>query len=384
MILIVVLCIIVLAVTLCLSRRNQRWFLIEPSNFNPYKLIYRVTKFARHRAQPVHLSNFIDSEDENPTRLDLAKEKYGGSFTTEQVEDVKAFYGIFTVLIAFGAVFFLDFAADGMLPIYAALHTGPIRSCYGHNCSGSMVPQHLTFLDISPRYMFLNAGRLSPLLIVLFIPLYLCLLRPFMPRSFPNLGVLRRMGLGIIFILLSLVATFSMDVAADHAHGNHNTTMCMFTYDYDFLPMSVIYNVLYEELPPSTATQSSLLLMIQLTMLALGHILIYTAVFEFIFTHSPKFMEGLLVGLLYAIKGFYQLLAAVSVVPFVAGTLDSVPPSCGFYYYLTNVILGVVFLVMFAFVSTRYNYRNKNMSTSPLLSNSMERNTLQSQEQLIQ
>ena len=44
--------------------------------------------------------------------LDLGKEKYGGPFTTEQVEDVKVFYGILKVLFSLGAAFFLDFAAD--------------------------------------------------------------------------------------------------------------------------------------------------------------------------------------------------------------------------------------------------------------------------------
>ena len=38
-------------------------------------------------------------EDELPSRLDLGKEKYGGPFTIEQVEDVKAFLGILHVLL---------------------------------------------------------------------------------------------------------------------------------------------------------------------------------------------------------------------------------------------------------------------------------------------
>ena len=47
--------------------------------------------------------------------LDLGKEKYGGPFTTEQVEDVKAFYGILKVLFSFGVVFFLGLAADSTM-----------------------------------------------------------------------------------------------------------------------------------------------------------------------------------------------------------------------------------------------------------------------------
>ena len=117
--LIPVVVVLVLAITLCLVRRRRRWFLIEPGGFNPYKLVYRVTKFARQHKIPVQRSAFTYCEDELPSGLDLGKEKYGGCFTTEQVEDVKAFYGILKVLFSFGIVFFLDFAATTVAPLLA-------------------------------------------------------------------------------------------------------------------------------------------------------------------------------------------------------------------------------------------------------------------------
>ena len=96
-----------LIISMCLARRRRNWFLIEPGRVNPYKLVYRVTKFAHQHKTPVRRSAFTYCEDEIPRGLDLGKEKYGGSFTTEQVEDVKVFYEILKVLFSFGAVFFL-------------------------------------------------------------------------------------------------------------------------------------------------------------------------------------------------------------------------------------------------------------------------------------
>ena len=58
---------------------------------NPYKLVYRVLKFAWHHKIPVRRSAFTYYEDEWPSRLDLGKENYVGQFTLEQVEDVKLF-----------------------------------------------------------------------------------------------------------------------------------------------------------------------------------------------------------------------------------------------------------------------------------------------------
>ena len=94
--------------------------------------------------------------------LDLGKEKYGGPFTTEQVEDVKAFYGILKVLFSFGVVFFLGFAADSTLQNFervSTLHSSPVLQILIYN------------------------GLLSQLLISICIPLYLCLIRPIMSQE---------------------------------------------------------------------------------------------------------------------------------------------------------------------------------------------------------
>ena len=77
LLLIPLLVIVLLIVTLCMAKRRRNWFLIEPGTINPYKLVYRVTKFARQHKTPVRRSAFTYCEDEIPTGLDLGKEKYG-------------------------------------------------------------------------------------------------------------------------------------------------------------------------------------------------------------------------------------------------------------------------------------------------------------------
>ena len=77
---------VLLIVTLCVAHHRRRWFLIEPGKVNPYKLVYKVTKFAFQHKIPVRRSAFTYCEDELPSGLDLGKKKYGGPFTTEEVE----------------------------------------------------------------------------------------------------------------------------------------------------------------------------------------------------------------------------------------------------------------------------------------------------------
>ena len=66
-----------------------KWLIIEPKSPQSLKTIYQVLKFAAKHKSPINRSAFTYWEDDIPSRIDLGKSKYGGPFTTEQVEDVK-------------------------------------------------------------------------------------------------------------------------------------------------------------------------------------------------------------------------------------------------------------------------------------------------------
>lgn len=82
-----------LLVSLCIAWcKRQSWFMIDPGSRNPYKIVYKVIRFATQHNAPIHRSAFTYCEDELPTRIDLGKDRYGGPFSTEQVEDVRLFW----------------------------------------------------------------------------------------------------------------------------------------------------------------------------------------------------------------------------------------------------------------------------------------------------
>ena len=67
-------------------------------------------------------------------------------------------------------------------------------------------------------------------------------------------------------------------------------------------------------------------------------------------------MKGLLIGMFYAIRGLYQVLAALLVLPYnYLGT--HMYPSCGFYFYLMNIVFGLVAVLAYVWVAKRYRYR---------------------------
>ena len=78
---------------------------VEPESPKSLKTIYQVLKFAAKHKAPLNRSALTYWEDDIPSRLDLGKSKYGGPFTTEQVEDVKTFLKILVIHIPIFIIF---------------------------------------------------------------------------------------------------------------------------------------------------------------------------------------------------------------------------------------------------------------------------------------
>ncbi len=89
--------------------------------------------------------------------------------------------------------------------------------------------------------------------------------------------------------------------------------------------------------------------------------LIYIAAFEFICSQSPTSMIGLFIGLFYAIKGLFQLIATILLSPFWTCFHGN-----WFFYFLVNIIIGVVAIIVYVCVARRYEYRK-----SPVISINM-------------
>ena len=106
------LCFPLLMILTCWKRR---WFYTEPGQNNPYKTVIKVLDFVRKHKYPLQRSAFTYCFNERPSRIDYAKERYGGPFTTEQVEDVKTFVRILLLLVSLGPIFAMEFSYSRVL-----------------------------------------------------------------------------------------------------------------------------------------------------------------------------------------------------------------------------------------------------------------------------
>ncbi len=77
----------------------SKWLIIEPKSPQSLKTIYQVLKFAAKHKAPLNRSALTYWEEDVPSRMDLGKSRYGGPFTTEQVEDVKTIFKIIVIQI---------------------------------------------------------------------------------------------------------------------------------------------------------------------------------------------------------------------------------------------------------------------------------------------
>ena len=338
-------------VSLCVVRHKRRWFLIESSDrVNPYKLVYRVIKFAWHHKIPVRRSAFTYCEDEWPSRLDLGKQKYGGPFTVEQVEDVKAFLGILKVLVSIVPLFMLQFVSEMMLPQFA-LHHNLFFKPPGNTSSRPF--GHMIRNEGLVHYLFLSSGLLSPLLVVVSLPLYLFLLRPFITYHIPGLlkTILKRIGVGLLLVILSLLCALALDVVV---HERNSNQLCIFSPNY------TIHIVNESTSYKPHLYQNVYFFISQHVLSALYNMLIDIAVFEFIASQSPYSMKGLLIGVLFSLRMLALCLVIVIMIPFVTSWKTSYPLSCGSGFYITNICIGVITFIVYVLVAKNYKHRTRD------------------------
>ena len=141
-----------------------------------------------------------------------------------------------------------------------------------------------------------------------------------------------------------------------HQHYPNNSTsgVCLFT--------STFVNPEGETIPTLLGMHWSVVIP-PCILFNLGFLLVQSTAVEFILAQSPHSMKGLLVGVFFAIKGLFQFISAVAVVPFaipnIWNSINSVT-NCGFGYYLFTTIVALIGLVIFSSVVRRYKYRQRD------------------------
>ena len=317
-------------------------FNVNAQQHNPYKIIYKVLVYTRNHRYPLQRSAFTYCDDEVPSRLDYAKERYGGPFTTEQVEDVKTFFKILVVLLALGPVFVLEIPASFFVTTLFAVHIeGASPAHDNHLCSA--------------RFILLEKGSITSLITLVLLPLFIWIVFSLLQQRV--LSIFSRLWFSSLIYLFGVTSMFCIDLAG-HIMSNGNspnsTSMCMLIHHHRF--------------EHAVLKLHWAVMLVPYLLLGLGPPLATATTFEFISAQSPSSMKGLLVGVFIGLRAFFQFVSGVALIPFAYKRLwDSEhmrehPPvtNCGFGYLLFTCVVALISLILLSVVARRYKYRERD------------------------
>ena len=310
------------------------WLAKEPVAHNPLRLIFKVLCYAAKNKYPSNMSAFTYWDDKHNSRLDLAKVKYGGPFTTKQVEDVKAFFRN------------LVFVSLGCLFLAISLYVGSYVYVNASKFPGfdAMVCTEIKLMCVKT----VAIENLGYVLLSVCIPLYEFFILPVFWKCLPQLRIFRRMLLGSVFVLLHLSGLLSAEmVGAMDDHPTNDTVMasscpvhetrCVHDSAYYWLALlSIGY--------------------------AVGQCYVVTAGLEFVCSQTPYGMKGLTFGWVFAVLGVGITLVCVLFLPFqyTVISVNGTVMGCVFWFLLSCCLLATLMMAGFCAASRWYKGRQRD------------------------
>ena len=307
-----------LSLGLLLDFSFQHTLVQVPPSTNPVRLIFKVLKYAAKHKRAAQRSAFTYCENEEPGR-DYGKSKYGGPFTTEQVEDVKTFWRVLTV-IAVIVAFYCPLQPLFESHVDLEKHFSPIEvdsECVEGVLHGAISPFSLMAYSV-PVYEFF---------------VYPCL------KGTP--GILE--SVGIEAALVNIASIYGVMVETVRETLDSNGTQCMFS----------------DETWNREIETNSLLIIIPYHFIVGFSIYgLYKSSIEFVCAQAPYNMTGLLIGLLYMLMSLVRALGTLLYIAAKKKSLNS--STCGIWFYLMILVTTFFLSVLPSLVIHKYKARERD------------------------
>ena len=331
-----------LAVILLIS--CNQWLIKEPATQRPFKLIYYVIKFAAVTKHPPRRSAFTYCEDELPSRIDFGKSKYGGPFTTEQVEDVKTFLRLLPLISIIG-VGASVFVASNYLQLYLEKQYNRFSTSHLNSELGSR--NFLT--ECYTETSLTNTVYLGVTLLIILNELFLY---PLFHRCICCVRIksLWKFMVGIALQILRLILLMVFDVISRRNYLNNTeynvTIQCVF-FERDGL-LSQSFSNRWLVIPQY----------IQYTSLCIT----FVGVIEFICSQVPYSMKGVIIGAQYTLILILSIptLAIVLLFQQDLSIWGKEIISCEFWYALLAIIANLFVFFTLMWLVKRYKMRKRD------------------------
>ena len=277
----------------------QQWLDKTHKVTNPIKLIIQVLNYTRKHRFPERRSAFTYIDEEQPTRMDFGKEKFGGPFIEEEVEDVK------TVLRLLPLVACIAFSATAMWPLVNLNALDDVTSCI---------------------FNLRAINWLPPLVLV---PLCQFVIYPYFHRWVPTM--LKRIEIGLVLQLVGL--TLAMII---NGSVHWDEFLSYATCKQVSIPPDLFMKWYWELLP--------------LVPFTIGNALVNVLLLEFVIAQSPDKMKGLTFGLSLALSQISEF--------FITTLLNAFQYTM--CYDLPALVMLTALFIVFMVLSRRYTLRQRN------------------------
>jgi peptide/histidine transporter 3/4 len=313
--------VLLLSVGLILDFHFHHKLVKEPVTVNPVSLIFKVLKYAAKHKYPVQRSAFTYCENERPTRLDYGKSKYGGPFTTEQVEDVKTFGRVLVVIVVIG--------------ISAVTFMAQYESQPAMEESFGLLHLKKSFVSSVARQQLIYMSS-----IMVTIPLYELLIYPCLRNRGPS--ILQSAGIGAAALIVS--SLYGVVTEAILFDGN---TGCMFVQNsHNAREVGILINIPFQ------------------LILAFAIVVLLKSSTEFVCAQAPYNMKGFLIGLFFTTLIFFVVLGTLLFLVWSNKWLAILGTStCGIWFYLSTLVLAVVSSALLGLVIRWYKARERDEIT---------------------
>ena len=297
----------------------------EPVTVNPVSLIFKVLKYAVKHKYPDQRSAFTYCENEQPTRLDYGKLKYGGPFTTEQVEDVKTFWRILLVILLISMLHAPIMSVTLSCPLLEnQFRSDSLSNCIQQTLSG-------TFSSTS--------------FIAYTMPLYELLIYPCLRNRDPS--IFQSAGIGAAALIAS--SFYGVAVEAVRQVMTNGTAECMFT-ENSSNTSTVVYDLLIANVLKS--------------ILGLAILFINRSRIELLCAQAPYNMSSLLIGLLFAFQFLFEGFGGATSIPWRKKWFEVLQTSiCGVWFYLTNLVMAILIALLLSLAIRWYKGRERDEIT---------------------
>ncbi|XP_064403254.1 uncharacterized protein LOC135348825 [Halichondria panicea] len=290
---------------------SNKLLILENKRPQSFQIIFKVLKFAKKHKAPLNRSALTYYEDAIPSRIDLGKSRYGGPFTTEEVENVKTVLRMLALSVSFGFIF----TSYYLFQQFAYVKDFESTILASQNCTDVMIR---------------SFSYETSLWVVGFIAIYEFLIYPFAVPIIPS--ILKKIG----FASFLTIVVNGISLVVSGLDYNKELTD---PYDSDWF--WIMHSLISAPLK----------------------VILLTSAIEFVCAQSPHQMKGLMIG--YMWSNYYMSNIVANVLAGVFHTVCSDPRYCSIAYSSMATLCSVTGFVLLGILSRWYKMRVRDDIATP-------------------